>query len=102
MDRDTLADLMAELTCRHRIPGAQLALRHEGQTIVVAHGELEAGTGARVTEESAFPLGSLTKPFTATLAMVLALAGDAELDAPLARYLPELPGTAGERLSLRQ
>lgn len=102
MDGDMLAGLMAELARSHRVPGAQLALRRDGRTIAVTHGEMAVGTGVGVREESAFPLGSLTKPFTATLAMMLVEAGDAELDSTLARYLPELAGTAAEHLTLRQ
>lgn len=102
MDRVVLADMLAELSGRFRVPGAQLALRQNGLTTSVTYGELVAGTGIAVEEDSAFPLGSLTKPFTATLAMMLAAAGDAELDSPLTQFLPELSGTAGEWLSLRQ
>jgi CubicO group peptidase (beta-lactamase class C family) len=102
MDHDALADLLAELAVRYRVPGAQLAVHRVGHTTAVAHGELAAGTGARVREDSAFPLGSLTKPFTATVAMTLAAAGDADLDVPLARYCPELRGTVGDRVTLRQ
>jgi len=46
-------------------------------------------------------VGSVTKAFTATVAMVLVADGDLELDAPLSDHLPEL-GELGARLTLRQ
>ncbi|MYW16899.1 serine hydrolase, partial [Streptomyces sp. SID2955] len=39
------------------------------------------------------PLGSLTKPYTAALVMLLADDGDLDLDEPAAEHLPELSGT---------
>ncbi|QWF85965.1 serine hydrolase domain-containing protein [Amycolatopsis sp. CA-230715] len=87
---DTLSELLTELTAEHRVPGAQLAVRLAGRTIEVVAGEETAGSGVPMTESSAVPLGSLTKPFTATLAMMLVDDGDVELDAPLTEYLPEL------------
>jgi CubicO group peptidase (beta-lactamase class C family) len=54
-----------------------------------------------MTRDTAVPVGSVTKSFTATTAMVLVADGDLELDAPLADHLPEL-GEPGERMTLRQ
>jgi hypothetical protein len=45
-------------------------------------------------------VGSVTKSFTATTAMVLVADGDLELDAPLADHLER--GELGERMTLRQ
>ncbi len=84
MDRNALAEL-----CRkYRVPGAQLAVHRAGRTVAIETGEATYGTGRALTRADAFPVGSLTKPFTATLAMALVADGDVELDAPLAEYLP--------------
>lgn len=53
-------------------------------------GELRFRSGQRVTRDAAFPIGSITKTFTATLAMILVDDGDLELDAPLDEYLPDV------------
>lgn len=93
------------LVREHRVPGAQLAVHHRNETIMVETGEQTYGTGVAVTSRSAFPLGSLTKPFTATLAMVLVAGGDVELDAPLADYVPQLGIASGRpdaRITLRR
>ncbi|HJP72735.1 MAG TPA: serine hydrolase domain-containing protein [Pseudonocardiaceae bacterium] len=101
MTPEELADLIHE----YRVPGAQLTVATGGDVRTVHAGELTIGTGEPVTDRSAFPIGSITKPFTATLAMMLVAAGDVELDAPLVEYLPELGQAARDavtRMTLRQ
>ncbi len=92
---------LSALAREHRVPGAQLAIHHAGRTVAVEFGEAEYGTRRRMTRDTAVPAGSVTKAFTATLAMVLVADGDLELDAPVSDHLPEL-GELGEQLTLRQ
>jgi CubicO group peptidase (beta-lactamase class C family) len=101
LDLDRLSDMFAVLARKHQVPGAQLAIHHGGQTVAIEVGELEYGTGHRVTPDAAFPIGSISKTFTATLAMILVADGDLELDAPLGEHVPEL-GKLGNELTLRQ
>jgi CubicO group peptidase (beta-lactamase class C family) len=82
------------------VPGAQLAIHHGGATEAIEVGELEFRTGHRVTRDAAFPIGSITKCFTATVAMILVADGDVDLDAPVGEYVPDL-GDLGQMLSLR-
>jgi CubicO group peptidase (beta-lactamase class C family) len=91
----------AALARKHRVPGAQLAIHHDGATVVGEVGELEFRTGRRVAGDAAFPVGSITKCFTATVAMILAADGDVDPDAPIGDYVPEL-GDLGLRINLRQ
>jgi CubicO group peptidase (beta-lactamase class C family) len=92
---------LAALARKHQVPAAQLAVHHAGQTLAVEVGEAEHGTRRRIDRDAAVPIGSITKCFTATTAMVLVADGDLELDAPIADHLPEL-GALGEELTLRQ
>lgn len=101
VDRDWLAATLTALVDRHQIPGAQLAVHRGGVTVTVEVGELEHGSGIPVTRGTAFPIGSISKAWTATLAMILVADGDLELDAPLDEHLPEL-GDLGGQLTLRQ
>jgi CubicO group peptidase (beta-lactamase class C family) len=101
LDPDRLSRMLSALARKHRVPGAQLAIHHGGQTVAVDVGELEYGTGHRVTRDAAFPIGSISKTFTATLAMILVADGDLELDAPLGEHVPEL-GDLGNDVTLRQ
>ncbi len=101
LDPDRLSDTLSALARKHQVPGAQLAIHHGGETVAIEVGELEYGTGHRVTRDAAFPIGSISKTFTATVAMILVADGDLELDAPLGEHLPEL-GDLGNGLTLRQ
>ncbi|WP_416520578.1 serine hydrolase domain-containing protein [Streptomyces achromogenes] len=93
-------DVLAELALRHGVPGAQMAVWRDGRLLTAETGEEAAGSGRPVTVATAFPLGSLTKPFTATLAALLVADGDADLDEPLSEQLGEL--RAGPGFTLRQ
>jgi CubicO group peptidase (beta-lactamase class C family) len=98
---DRLSDMLSALARKHQVPGAQLAIHHGGETVAVEVGELEYGTGRPVTRDAAFPIGSVSKTFTATVAMILVADGDLELDAPLGEHMPEL-GDLGNEVTLRQ
>jgi CubicO group peptidase (beta-lactamase class C family) len=101
LDPDRLSETLSAVARKHKVPGAQLAIHHGGETVAVEAGELQYGTGCPVTRDAAFPIGSITKTFTATVAMILVADGDLELDTPLGEYLPEL-GDLGNELTLRQ
>ncbi|MGH3918221.1 MAG: serine hydrolase domain-containing protein [Pseudonocardiaceae bacterium] len=101
VDPAWLAATMTALVDTHQVPGAQLAVHRGGVTVAVEIGELKHRAGMPVTRETAFPTGSISKAWTATLAMILVADGDIELDAPLDEHLPELDDLCG-RLTLRQ
>lgn len=93
---ETLPDRLDDLMRRYRVPGAQLAVHHDGRTTGLHAGLAEDGQPARVDAVTAFPTGSVTKAFTATLAMILVADGDLELDEPVGDELPELADPVGE------
>jgi CubicO group peptidase (beta-lactamase class C family) len=101
LDPDRLCNTLSALARKYQVPGAQLAIHHAGETVAVEVGELEYGTGHAVTRDAAFPIGSITKAFTATVAMILVADGDLELDAPLGEHVAKL-GDLGNELTLRQ
>ena len=47
-----------------------------------------------ITHRTVFDLGSTGKQFTAALTLLLVADGQVELDAPVRRYIPELPAWA--------
>ncbi|RFU83921.1 serine hydrolase [Streptomyces triticagri] len=81
---------LAELAGRHRVPGAVLGIARGAHSAVAAHGVLNKDTGVTTTHDSLFQIGSITKVWTATLAMQLVDEGVLDLDAPVADVLPEL------------
>ncbi|GGO80276.1 serine hydrolase domain-containing protein [Wenjunlia tyrosinilytica] len=96
-----LEDRFASMAREHRTPGAQIAIHHRGETVTAEFGEPEHGSGLAITADDAFPIGSITKCFTATVAMILVADADIELDEPLGEHLPELVDEATRRLTLR-
>lgn len=93
--------VLPDLARKHRVPGAQLAIHRAGETFSGEVGELEFGAGRRVTQDAAFPVGSITKCFTATVAMILVADDDVEPDRPIGDYVPGLGQRAGSA-TLRQ
>lgn len=95
---------LAELAARHRVPGAQLGILRLGpgdptdpgtpgggdELVQLRHGVLSRRTGTAVSTESLFQIGSITKVWTATVALQLVDEGLLDLDAPVVEVLPEL------------
>ena len=77
-----------ELTWRHRVPGASLAVLVDGEVTALATGVLHKGTGVEATTDSLFQVGSITKAYTATVVLRLVDQGLATVDAPVAEILP--------------
>jgi CubicO group peptidase (beta-lactamase class C family) len=92
----TLSGLLTPLVRKHRVPGAQLAVYRQGETAAVEVGELEVGSWRAVARSTAFPIGSVTKAFTATLVMVLVADDELSLDAAVGDYLPEVADLGAE------
>ncbi|MFD7843827.1 serine hydrolase domain-containing protein [Nocardia sp. NPDC059764] len=80
-----LGDLIEE----YGVPGAQVAVLTGGRITDAAAGVLNTATGVAATTDSVFQIGSITKPWTATLIMQAVAEGLLDLDAPVRRYLPE-------------
>ncbi|GAA1979905.1 serine hydrolase domain-containing protein [Kitasatospora viridis] len=94
VDRPRLADELTSrldaLAAAHQVPGAQLAVDTGSQVITWHTGLADAATATPFTADTAVPLGSLTKPYTAAAVLLLAEDGDLDLDDPVAEHLPEL------------
>jgi CubicO group peptidase (beta-lactamase class C family) len=99
--RDQLISKMPALADKYGVPGAQLAIHVGGQTTTVEHGSAADGSADKVVRDTAFPVGSITKCFTATAAMALVADGDLELDEPIGGYLSGLDSGC-RRITLRQ
>jgi CubicO group peptidase (beta-lactamase class C family) len=102
MNAAELSGILTALVRAHHVPGAQFTLHHRGDTVAVAAGEAEYRAGPPVTTDLAFPIGSIGKAFTATVAMILVADGDLELDEPVGGHVPELAGLPSAVVTLRQ
>ena len=82
---------LSELAVAGEVPGAVLGIWHDGETTIAPYGVLNAGTGVETTADSLFQIGSVTKPWTATMIVQLAAEGRLTLDDPVVKLLPEAP-----------
>ncbi|UQA94006.1 serine hydrolase domain-containing protein [Streptomyces halobius] len=94
MEVQYVGDRLRELAAETGVPGAQLAVYTEGETLSLATGVQRIGAGDAVDTGTAFPYGSVSKAFTATVVMQLVSDGDVELDDTVAAFLPEFTSPA--------
>jgi CubicO group peptidase (beta-lactamase class C family) len=91
-DFASIAESARDELRRLNIPGASIAIVR-GDRVVFSEGVGVANveTGEPVRAEMLFRLGSTTKMLTATALVGLAVEGKIDLNAPISRYLPNLP-----------
>src|SRR5665213_1175609 len=75
-----LEEIVRDARARTGVPGVAAALHVDGQTVAVADGVLELGKEEPVRPETPFRIASISKPFTASLALSC-LPAEAELRA---------------------
>lgn len=71
------------------VVGAQLSIFKDGTQIDLAHGLANVELGLPMTPDTVVQVGSVTKLFTALLAMSLVEEGSLDLDVPVKRYLSD-------------
>jgi CubicO group peptidase (beta-lactamase class C family) len=102
VDDPELTELLREHASRNAVPGAALGLLCDGEVSTAYCGVADTGTGAPVTPETRFAVGSLGKSMVATALARLAEMGRLSLDDPVAVHVPELRGADwAERAVLR-
>jgi CubicO group peptidase (beta-lactamase class C family) len=75
---------------QQRVPGAAVALVHEGRVIFSrCYGYADTGKKGPITEDTYFMVGSLTKSFTALAALKLIEQGKVDLHADIRKYIPD-------------
>ena len=86
---DRLHGVMAGYVERGDLPGLVTLVSRQGEVHVDAIGRL-AFEGSPMTRDAIFRITSMTKPVTATAAMILVEEGKLQLDDSVDRWLPEL------------
>jgi CubicO group peptidase (beta-lactamase class C family) len=79
---EQLANVAAEARERWNVPGLAVGVLQDGDVVMAADGQRELGTPEPVTPGTMFRIASITKPFTATLAMTLVQEGLLALEEP--------------------
>lgn len=88
-----VAESIRQIAAKHRIPGLAIAVTVGGQVQFYNHGVASTQSGAPVTQETIFEIGSVSKTFTATLASYLQVTRRLALDDKVQRYMPEVAGS---------
>jgi CubicO group peptidase (beta-lactamase class C family) len=80
--------LVPEMLADTRVPGAAVAVIHDAEAIAMrSYGFADLERGERVTPQTGFNIGSISKTVAAWGVMTLVEEGKLELDAPVERYL---------------
>jgi CubicO group peptidase (beta-lactamase class C family) len=85
-----LTALLEKYVAEGVFPGAVALVDRDGETEVAAEGSTEPGGTVPMRADTLFRLASVTKPVTAAAVLALVDDGVLALDAPIARWLPEL------------
>ncbi|WP_157171090.1 serine hydrolase domain-containing protein [Nocardia araoensis] len=95
MDSDFQAALSArvvEAQSTARVPSLTVGVGARGVQLAAASvGYADVENSIPATSESSYRIGSITKTFTAALALLLVERGELILDSPVGRYLPGTP-----------
>jgi CubicO group peptidase (beta-lactamase class C family) len=75
---------------RLRVPGVAIGVWHKGKEYTGGFGITSVENPLKVTPDTLFQIGSISKTFTATMLMQLVEQGKVELDAPVKKYIKDL------------
>lgn len=84
----------------HRVPGMAVAISVNGNRYFYNYGVASRQSGQRVSRDTLFEIGSVSKTFTATLAAYGQALGTLSLNDPAGKYWPALRDSAFEKISL--
>lgn len=87
---------------QNTIPGLTVALTLKGQTHYFNYGVADKDAGQKVSENTLFEVGSVSKTFTATLAGYAQATGKLDLSSKASQLWPELKGSAFDNISVLQ
>lgn len=74
---------------RLKIPGAALGIYYAGQEFAAGFGKTSVENPLRVTPDTLFQVGSISKTFTGTILMRLVEQGQLDLETPVRKILPK-------------
>ena len=85
---------------QHNIPGLAIAVTASGKQQFYNYGVASRQTGQKVTRDTLFEIGSISKTFTATLATYAQASGRLLLTDNPGKYLPQLKGSELDKVTL--
>lgn len=85
-----------------RIPGMAVAVLKDGKAHYFNYGAAELATGKKVSEQTLFEVGSVSKPLTATLGAYAVIKGAMKLDDKASRHAPWLKDSAFDGITMAE
>ena len=98
--REVIDAAIRPVMAEHKVPGLAVAVTVDGQAFFFNYGVASRETNQPVSEATIFELGSVSKTFTATLALYAQALGKLSLDDHPSRYLPQLKGKPIDEVTL--
>jgi D-alanyl-D-alanine carboxypeptidase len=99
--RQSLDERVKGIMARQHIPGMAVVVIRNGVPEFKNYGVADINTKQPVTANTKFPIGSVSKPFTAMAIMMLVEEGKVKLDEPISKFFFDLPAQWSS-LTLRQ
>jgi len=93
---ETIRPLMKE----NDVPGMAIALTVKGKHYIFNYGVASKESGQKVTNDTIFELGSISKTFTAVLGSYAQIDGKLSFSDKATKYMPELAGSSFDKISL--
>jgi CubicO group peptidase (beta-lactamase class C family) len=91
-DKSAQVDALFAPWTQGRRPGAAVLVVQDGKVVhKKGYGLADIAANTPITPNTAFDLGSISKPFTAMAIMMLAERGELRYGDPLSRFFPEFP-----------
>lgn len=93
---------LQQVTEKTDVSDIHLGLSVDGERTFFRRGKRCPGAESAALSESSFGISCLSKPLVAATVIESCIRGELDIDAPIARYLPELSGTSrGDLTTLR-
>lgn len=96
----TVADAAQAFMQQNDIPGVAIAVTVQGKQRFYNYGVASRETGQKVTSDTLFELGSVSKTFTATLTSYAQADGRLSLSDHPSKYVPQLAGSDFDKVTL--
>jgi beta-lactamase class C len=95
-----VGDAAGQVMQQYNIAGMAIAVTRDGRQSFYNYGVASKDTRQPISNETLFELGSISKTFTATLATYAQATGKLSLADHPGQYLPQLRGTAFDKITL--
>lgn len=86
----------------YRIPGMAVAVLKDGKAHYFNYGVANRESGQRVSEQTLFEIGSVSKTYTSTLGAYAVVKGGFKLDDKVSRHAPWLKGSAFDGVTMAE